>query len=191
MKISPTKFPRYTVDDEGNVYRDGKYLKSHDRGLLTQNGTRYQAVNISIYDDNGKFVRQIKYYVHRLVAEAFIENPEGLPEVDHIDENKENNNVSNLRWITRKGNMERTGKPEGTIIEKAGKGEGRNPSRYIKQDGEWVLIPSDRPAWNKGMRSGAPNGTLKQLKNGHWKVKKDHVWVHVKQAEYADYGINK
>jgi len=190
MKISATKFPRYTVDDEGNVYRDGKYLKAHDRGLLTQNGTRYQAVNISIYDDNGKFVKQIKYYVHRLVAEAFIPNPEGLPEVDHIDENKENNDVSNLRWITRKGNMERTGKPEGTIIEKHGKGS-RNPVRYIKENGEWVLIPSDRPPWNKGMRSGAPNGTLKQCVNGHWKVKKDWKWVHVKLAEYAEYGINK
>lgn len=48
-----------------------------------------------------------KYYrVHRLVAQAFIPNPDNLPEVDHIDGNKNNNKVSNLRWVSHKKNME-------------------------------------------------------------------------------------
>ena len=42
--------------------------------------------------------------VHRLVAEAFIPNPEGKKEVDHIDTNRQNNTVDNLRWTTRKEN---------------------------------------------------------------------------------------
>ena len=44
---------------------------------------------------------QKNYKIHRIVAHAFIENPENRKEIDHIDRNPANNNVSNLRWSTR------------------------------------------------------------------------------------------
>ena len=46
------------------------------------------------------------FKVHRLVAEAFIPNPDNLPEIDHIDANKKNNRVDNLRWCTHQQNMQ-------------------------------------------------------------------------------------
>ena len=49
--------------------------------------------------------KQKAFYVHRLVAEAYIPNPEGKTDVNHIDGNPHNNNVANLEWNTRKENV--------------------------------------------------------------------------------------
>lgn len=43
-------------------------------------------------------------YIHRLIARAFLSNPYNLPEVDHINRNKEDNRVDNLRWVTKSQN---------------------------------------------------------------------------------------
>ncbi len=49
--------------------------------------------------------KKTSLFVHRLVATAFLSNPDNLPEVNHKDEDKTNNDISNLEWMTRQANV--------------------------------------------------------------------------------------
>lgn len=74
--------------------------------------------------------RQRKILIHRLVAEVFLENTNGYGEVNHIDENKTNNNVGNLEWCTHLYNMNYGHVKE--KISKASKGRQMTPEQRAK-----------------------------------------------------------
>lgn len=87
----------YQVSDEGFVRN--KTTKQILKGRLSKSG--YLQVSIKI-NETGKFTNK---YIHRLVAEFFIENKENKREVNHKDGNKENNSVNNLEWVTSSQNQ--------------------------------------------------------------------------------------
>ena len=98
----------YAVSDEGEVISLPRVL-SNGRGMfkvggkLLKQGTRagkYKFVHLS--KDNV----QSSVSVHRLVAIAFLDNPENLPEVNHKDENPSNNHVENLEWCSKQYNID-------------------------------------------------------------------------------------
>jgi hypothetical protein len=123
MKKHPTKFAGYYITEDGKVYRkSGKgpdsfrhlvdsegfiEVNQNERGGNLNDG-RYLSVNITLRDERGNFIRQIKYYTHRLVAETLIENTYNLSTVNHIDNNKKNNNVSNLEWLSQSDNWNKS-----------------------------------------------------------------------------------
>ena len=86
----------YFVDEKGYIFSEqiGRMLKPRD------NGRGYMQVKLKL-----KGARRWKHaYVHILVATAFIPNPMGFPEVNHIDENKSNNRADNLEWTNHAEN---------------------------------------------------------------------------------------
>ena len=82
------------------VRRNGQHWKGRVLKQLLD-GKGYSFVHLYA---NGKESHVVKR-VHRLVAEAFLSNPEGKPEIDHIDADPKNNRIENLRWATHKENM--------------------------------------------------------------------------------------
>ena len=84
----------YAITPEGEVwsYKRKKFLVPYTCG------DKYLIVALCKYG-----VRK-QYYVHRLVAEAYIPNPENLPQINHRDENKTNNCLQNLEWCDAKYN---------------------------------------------------------------------------------------
>lgn len=117
-----------------------------------------------------------QYLVHRLVATAFLPNPDGLPVVNHKDENKENNSVENLEWCTQSYNnaygdghkMRCTNARDGAIAKTA------KPVLQYSLDG--VFIAEYFSAMEAGRKTGFRQGGISSCCNGSQKTAYGFKW---------------
>jgi len=112
--IEETNSGIYRITTRGEVFTQTKYkmpivqkgmvFSGKFKEILKQERPMKLVVNNRGY--LSVVIRQKTHMVHRLVATAFIQNPEGKTQVNHIDGNKLNNNVSNLEWCTPQENIQ-------------------------------------------------------------------------------------
>ena len=128
---------------------------------------------VAIYE-NG--VRKFKK-VHRLVAEAFIPNPENKSQVNHIDGNKLNNDVSNLEWATNSENQKHAYK---VGLQKIRRGKSSPMFRKTHTEESKQKISKSKKgsiSWNKGKTGVYSEETLKNMseaKKGKMVGRKNH-----------------
>ena len=83
------------------IYEDGRVFSTKSDKFLKHNISSCGYPSVELFNNEGSARKTI----HRLVAEAFIPNPDNYPQINHIDENKLNPSVENLEWCTAKYNM--------------------------------------------------------------------------------------
>ena len=93
-------FDNYFISNFGNV-------KNNKKNIIMKQYAEKNGYKRICLDKNGK---QKFFNIHRLVGNAFLENPENKKVIDHIDNNPANNNIKNLRWATQKENQYNRGK---------------------------------------------------------------------------------
>lgn len=155
-------FPDYQVSDQGRV----KSLKFGRERILKLRTTGYGYLDIKLWSE-GKYERKL---IHRLVIEAFLENPDNKPECNHKNGIKTDNRLENLEWVTHSENMShayRTGLA-------TNKGETHPRSKLTESDVLEILEDS-----NAGIPLEEVAGKYNISKQGVCNIKAGRSWSHV------------
>lgn len=157
-------FESYQVSNLGRV-KSLNYNKTGKEQILTTNGKDKCGYLHVVLCKKGKHK---DCFVHRLVADAFIPNPNNLPCVNHKDECKTNNVVTNLEWCTHKYNTN-----YGTRNERSAKARSKPVYQYTK-DG--TLVRSYPSIMEVERQTGYYRGPICNCCNGKNKTAYGYVW---------------
>lgn len=156
----------YMVSNLGRVKSLGNSNDRREKILKTRKNN-WGYLLVSLY--SGGKCKTCK--VHRLVASAFVENPNNFKEVNHIDENKTNNHADNLEWCSREYNVNygnRNERQRDTL------------SKPVKCLENGIIYPSAKQAQ---METGIFQGNISKCCNGKYKTAGGFHWKFVKKMK--------
>lgn len=164
-------FDNYKISNMGNVMsymgKNPHLLKPFTRGLIDKYGNYYVAVRLVNNSGQPKDIA-----VHRLVAEAFIPNPQNKPQVNHKDGCKHNNVIENLEWVTQSENIAHM-LHQLNFIEKWGK-----PVHQYNRSGKY--IKSFRSTRDAGIKLKIDSSSIAECANGKRKTAGGFIWSYEK-----------
>ena len=165
---------KYQVSNGGRVrsLKTGIYMKPQVR--------KHGYLGVQVHG-NGKNARRSETLsIHRCVAEAFIPNPDGKAEVNHINEDKTDNRVENLEWVTHQENSAHA--TRGERIGKANKNNPLNSSSVGQYDMDGNLIAT-YPSIHEAMRqTGIPIGCIWSVCEGKTKQSRGYRWEYINKT---------
>lgn len=167
-------FENYSITLDGRVINSkiGKVKKPSNNHA----GRGYLYVDLY---KNGKRCRK---YIHRLVAEAYIDNPLNLPFVNHIDGNTKNNNYKNLEWCSPKENVEHAAK----VLKVMNQYHHANEKRRKKIQGTYLTSARQTPIFESvseaGRLLGIPSSNIVANLKGRQSHTKGIAWMYVEEG---------
>lgn len=161
-------YPNYTITDDGRVF-SLNYGGSGEKKELKP-GLCHGYYIIVLYR-NGE---SKTYPIHRLVALAFISNPDNLPAVNHKDEVKTNNMVGNLEWCSIKYNINYGTRNERCSEKQLNRKDLSKPVKQFKKDGVFI---KEYPSMKEAERqTGFDQRGISQCCNGRRKQAYGYIW---------------
>lgn len=167
------EFPNYLIGNNGEVYSKIRLREKRP----TSNGSGKGYLYVDLYKNN----ERKRFFIHRLVAEYFIPNPQNKPFVNHKDGNPRNNDFSNLEWCTAVENVEHASKVIKTMhqYEKANLKRKKAIKMIDRYEGyEVAEFTSIREAERT---MGIASSNIVACLKGRQRYTKDYVWCYVEE----------
>lgn len=159
----------YEISSWGRV----KSLKYGKERILKPAKTEKGYLKVTLCDGNGT---QKKYRVHRLVAQAFLSNPQHLPCINHKDEDPTNNHVSNLEWCSVRYNNT-YGTRMQRVTEKTRNGKLSKPVIQLTLDGNVVKVWASTMEIQRQLDWSS--GTISACARGLYPIRYGFKWIYV------------
>ncbi len=173
----------YQVSRDGRVFSKGRQAVRRNGVPMTyypkqltpkDNGNGY--LTVMLYNEHGGK----RFYVHRLIAQTFVENPFNYPQVNHKDENKQNNCADNLEWCDSKYNL-----CYGTHTQRVASALSRAVVQY-SSDHQFI---KEYPSAMEAMRNtGIRQGSISRCCNGQQYHAGGFIWKYKDESEYTGRG---